>query len=180
MRNVSKEILVVWFIDHPGIWNKWSVAFFLLFFFSLLHLQTMERQKTLTQRLCKFVQPASKKIGLFCFQTELLQKWNRWISFLVYEMVSIDCMPHEMMKSLRICNKGKELLHLQALLLMYSLKLPVGMPVYLVLLRVNSKLKVAVGTAQSFSWRYISNTDCFLFSFKQIQSSCGTDVFKHV
>lgn len=66
-------------------------------------------------------------------------------------MVSIDCMPHEMMKSLRICNKGKELLHLQALLLMYSLKLPVGMPVYLVLLRVNSKLKVAVGTVQSFS-----------------------------
>lgn len=66
-------------------------------------------------------------------------------------MISIDCVPREIMKSLRICNKGKELLHLQALLLVYSLKLPVGMLACLVLLRVNSKLKVAVGTVQSFS-----------------------------
>lgn len=51
MRNVSKEILVMWYIDHTGIWNKWSVAFFLLFFFPIASTDYGEAEDSYTKAL---------------------------------------------------------------------------------------------------------------------------------
>lgn len=186
MRNVSKEILDMWFTDCAGIWNKWCVLVF-----SYCFCRLWRGRRLLHEGPADMSSLLPKRQGCFVFKQSCRKTQTGEYSFYFMKpcmtLYVLHYMTNAIMKSLGVRKGGqrnKAVCRFCCLLRAWESMLPVEMLVCLVLLSMNTNLSVAIGTAvQNCSAALCLKHWSFVFHslyFNEIQSSHGTDLFKHV